>query len=243
MNCYKGDLHIHSVLSPCGDLNMSPVNIIDESLKKGLHLIAITDHNSTLHCELTIELGKEKGIFVIPACEITSKEEVHCLIFLENIEKLNLFQAYIDRYLIKIPNDPKKLGDQVQVDRNERIIYEEKNSLFSVVDQSVEEIADFCHQLNGIFIPAHINKRVNSLISQLGFIPSDLKYDALEIRPEIPFADIEKYIGKTSVLYNSDAHFLEDIAKRHTIFKMQNLSFGELKKAFASVDGRELILE
>ena len=86
MNFYKGDLHIHSVLSPCGDLNMSPVNIIDEALKKGLHLIAITDHNSTRHCELSISLGEEKGLFVIPGCEITSKEEVHCLVFLEDLE-------------------------------------------------------------------------------------------------------------------------------------------------------------
>lgn len=242
MNSYKGDLHIHSVLSPCGDLTMSPGNIVDEALAKGLHFIAITDHNSTLHCELGIKLGEEKGLLVIPGCELTSKEEVHCLVFLEDIEKIKLLQAYIDSFLIKIPNDPVKLGYQVRVDRDEMIIYEEKNSLFSVINKSVEEIADYCHQLNGIFIPAHVNKSVNSLISQLGFIPSDLNFDALEIRPDIPFPDKESFIKNKPVIYTSDAHFLEDIAKRYTIFKMQNLSFGELKKALASEEGRKLLL-
>ncbi|MCF8380620.1 MAG: PHP domain-containing protein [Bacteroidales bacterium] len=242
MNCYKGDLHIHSVLSPCGDLDMSPVNIIEESLRKGLDLIAITDHNSTRHCESAMKLGEENGLFVVPGCEVTSKEEVHCLVYFEDLEKLNRFQTYIDKYLIKIPNDPQKLGYQVQVDRNENIIYEEKNSLFSVVDQSVEEIADFCHGLNGIFIPAHVNKKINSLISQLGFIPPDLNYDGLEVRPELEFTDLKYYMNKAVILHTSDAHFLNDIAKRYSLFQMENLSFSELKKAFTLEEGRKVML-
>ena len=28
MKTFRADLHIHTVLSPCGDLNMSPKNIV-----------------------------------------------------------------------------------------------------------------------------------------------------------------------------------------------------------------------
>lgn len=31
---YKADLHIHSVLSPCADLEMSPINIINKAKEK-----------------------------------------------------------------------------------------------------------------------------------------------------------------------------------------------------------------
>ena len=44
---FKADLHIHTVLSPCGDLEMSPTAIVDRALSRGLDMIAISDHNTT----------------------------------------------------------------------------------------------------------------------------------------------------------------------------------------------------
>ena len=76
MQPFKADLHLHTVLSPCGDLEMSPTNIIAKAKEKGLDCIAITDHNCTLHAKLAKEIGKENGIFVIMGAEITSKEEI-----------------------------------------------------------------------------------------------------------------------------------------------------------------------
>ena len=43
----RADLHIHTVLSPCGDLEMSPENILHFAQIQGLNMIGITDHNST----------------------------------------------------------------------------------------------------------------------------------------------------------------------------------------------------
>ena len=48
MKQYLADLHIHTCLSPCGSLEMSPSEIVRRSLAKGLDAIAITDHNTTL---------------------------------------------------------------------------------------------------------------------------------------------------------------------------------------------------
>jgi 3',5'-nucleoside bisphosphate phosphatase len=81
MKTFRADLHIHTVLSPCGDLDMSPGNIVSEAVNKGLDIIGITDHNTTRHCNLIKRMAEEKGIFVMQGAEITTKEEVHCLAF------------------------------------------------------------------------------------------------------------------------------------------------------------------
>ncbi|HNX85999.1 MAG TPA: PHP domain-containing protein, partial [Bacteroidales bacterium] len=50
MKNFTADLHIHTVLSPCGDLDMSPDIILSQAMAKKLDLIGITDHNSTRQC-------------------------------------------------------------------------------------------------------------------------------------------------------------------------------------------------
>ncbi len=83
MKSFRADLHIHTTLSPCGDLEMHPVNIVSKAAIQGLDIIGITDHNSTRHCALISRLAAEKGIFVMQGAEVTTKEEVHCLVFFE----------------------------------------------------------------------------------------------------------------------------------------------------------------
>ena len=43
---YSYDLHIHSCLSPCGDMDMTPNNIVNMALLAGLDIIAVSDHNT-----------------------------------------------------------------------------------------------------------------------------------------------------------------------------------------------------
>ena len=54
---YKADLHIHTVLSPCGDLEMSPTAIVERALSRGLDMIAISDHNTTRQVKVTQKVG------------------------------------------------------------------------------------------------------------------------------------------------------------------------------------------
>ncbi len=102
---FKSDLHIHTVLSPCGDLEMSPTAIVDRALERGLDMIAISDHNTTRQVKVTQKVGKEKGLFVLGGVEVTSQEEAHCLCFFETDEQLDQMQAFLDEHLPKIPND------------------------------------------------------------------------------------------------------------------------------------------
>ena len=44
------DFHMHSCLSPCGDDDMTPANLVGMAFVNGLQAIALTDHNSCLNC-------------------------------------------------------------------------------------------------------------------------------------------------------------------------------------------------
>ena len=246
MKILRADLHIHTVLSPCGDLDMSPVNIVSAAEQKGLDIIGITDHNTTRHCDIISAIAEEKGIFVMQGVEITTKEEVHCLAFFENNDSLNIFQDYLEANLPYILNDPDKFGYQVQVDKNDRIIYEEKKLLINALTKSINEVEAFVHSLNGLFIPAHIDRMRNSIYSQLGFLPPDIKADALEIsRNSSPshFASIHPEINKFPLIRSSDAHFIADIGKMATLFNIMSPSFSEIQLALREIGERKVITE
>ena len=49
------DFHIHSCLSPCGDSDMTPNNIVNMALLAGLDAIALTDHNR-IHTDMALTL-------------------------------------------------------------------------------------------------------------------------------------------------------------------------------------------
>ena len=46
MNSYRYDLHLHSCLSPCGDTDMTPNNLVNMAALLGCDIIALTDHNT-----------------------------------------------------------------------------------------------------------------------------------------------------------------------------------------------------
>lgn len=246
MNKYKVDLHIHTVISPCGDIEMSPARIIQLASDSGIDIIGITDHNSTLHCELTIELGKKQNITVIPGCEITSIEEVHSLCLFENIEKLNKFQKYIEKHQPNIPNNPSILGWQVVVDQNDNIIKHIDNYLGQALDVSIDEIEQKVHELNGLFIPAHVDRPQNSLFSQLGFLPETLKIDALQISKRASEETVRKKFNipeNITVVKFSDSHFVSDFGNIYTVFEMKEPSFSEIKKALHKKENRNCYIK
>ncbi|MCL2027337.1 MAG: PHP domain-containing protein [Bacteroidales bacterium] len=232
---YKADLHIHTILSPCGDLSMSPQSIVDTAISRGLHIIGIADHNSTRQAPLVKKIGEKQGLFVLCGCEITSKEEAHCLAFFKDDETLNEFQKFLDTHLPDIPNDTDKFGYQIVVDENEDIVYEEPRFLLSAVDASLDELYDEVHRLGGIFIPAHIDRPSMSLMSQLGFVPPDIKADGMEVSKHItPEKFIKRfaYLKKFKFIQSSDAHFLDSIGETTTELDLSELSFDGVRDYF-----------
>jgi len=212
---------------------MSPMNIIRQARLKKLDIIAITDHNSTRQAPLIKQLAKNEGLMVVCGAEVTSKEEVHCICLIPD-ESLIEFQSYLDNHLPAIKNDPLRFGYQVCVDIHENIVFEEERLLISSLDQPIERIEQKVHELGGIFIPAHINRPMNGIISQLGFIPRDLDVDALELSKHL---SIDQFLAQNprlanySFIQSSDAHLVEQIGTASTLLEMEDLSFEALKLA------------
>lgn len=238
MKNYKADLHIHTVLSPCGSLDMSPANIIQMAKKKHLNIVGITDHNATHHTQLAKKIGEVENVFVLCGCEVCTREEIHCLAFFENNDEIVDFQAFIDKYLPPIPNNPDKLGYQVVVDENEDIVDELPYSLLSGIDRSLEQVQEKVKSLNGIFIPAHIDRPTFSITSQLGFVPPDLNPDLFEISKFCSTQKILKqypYISKHKIVQDSDAHFIDDVGAVCNVFEMNELSFQSIKNYLCGI--------
>lgn len=243
MQWYRADLHIHSVLSPCGDLDMSPARIIEEAKKKKLDIIGITDHNSTLHANVCIELGKKNGISVFPGVEINTQEEIHCLAFFENIEHTNKFQEFIDAHLPHIKNKPERFGMQLVVNENEEILEEVENLLIVGLSASIEETEHMTHNLGGIFIPAHVNRQVNGIYSQIGFLPDDLVIDAIELRSPVNLKEIyakRSDLKLHQLITNSDAHNLHQIGETYTEYYLQEPTFKEWSQAIKGLNNRKI---
>ena len=120
------DFHIHTALSPCADKDMTPNNIVNMSILKGLDAIAITDHNSMENCEACIELSKNKDILVIPGMELQTKEEIHLLCLFKNIRSASQFQSLIYSRLKEQENIPEIFGRQFIFNKEDKIVGENK---------------------------------------------------------------------------------------------------------------------
>ncbi|MBN2165616.1 MAG: PHP domain-containing protein [Marinilabiliaceae bacterium] len=243
MRKFRADLHIHTVLSPCGSLEMSPEIIINKAIEQKLDFIGITDHNTMRQCNEIAKIGNEKGIVVLKGVEIATREEVHCLAFFENNDEHIEFQKFLDDQLPDIKNKPEKFGFQVWVNRHEKILGEEHRFLLAGLKVGIDEIALKIKELNGLFIPAHIDRHMFSITSQLGFIDSNLPIDALEISPSCNwqiFLEKHPYLINYCIITSSDAHVPELIGSTVSVFEMENISFAEIRKAFAKINGRNV---
>ena len=100
------DFHIHTCLSPCGDNDMTPANIIGMAALKGLDAVAITDHNSALNCEAAMKCGECYGVLIIPGMELTTEEEAHVVCLFPALENALAFSSYVYERLLPIKNKP-----------------------------------------------------------------------------------------------------------------------------------------
>ena len=233
---FNADMHIHSVLSPCGDIEMSPSAIVATAKARGMDIIGLTDHNSTLNADVTRRLGEKAGLHVLMGAEVTTKEEVHCLAFMPTVEKLAQFQAFLDSRVVYFENDVDKFGYQLVVDEEENVLDQVPHLLINALDLPMLELQQEVYRMGGIFIPAHIDRPTFSLSSQLGFVPSGLKYHAMELsyyckRDGYKFLETHPWFSDINFIQSSDAHFIPDIAKIYSVLEMPFFSFDNFKDA------------
>jgi predicted metal-dependent phosphoesterase TrpH len=242
MGKFMADLHIHSVLSPCGSLEMSPKKILERAHSLGLNLISITDHNSIENSLVAEKLAKKLDINYLFGMEVQTKEEIHILIYFDRFEDLYDVYRIVYENLPNVKNNPELFGDQVVVDEVENIIKFEEKMLLNSTNLSIKELNEIVLRKGGLFIPAHIDSELFSIISQIGFIPDDLEIDFLELtyqKDKDKFLENKKEYSKYKYVSFSDAHFLKDIGRSITIFETNSPSILSLK----NIDNEKIFIK
>ncbi len=224
MKNYRADIHIHSVASPCGDLEMSPSRIAQAARSAGLDIIAITDHNTTAHCRLIHELGTREGLLVVPGVEVTTSEEIHCLCYFRRLEDSDHFDSLLKASLPDITNNPDKFGYQVIVNEKEEILDYITPLLLSATRMNLTQLSQQVRLLNGILVPAHVDRPSYSILSQLGFFPIGFQPEAIEVTAPLQAKSNPLIPQNLPWISSSDAHYLHLIGSKTTTFSMPDLS-------------------
>lgn len=219
------DLHIHSALSPCADDDMTPNNIVNMALIKGLDAIAITDHNSCDNVEAVMQVAGDR-LLVVPGMEVQTREEVHLLCYFDNLDKLNSFDDIIRAHFYKVINRPEVFGHQYIMNELDEVIGEREELLISSVDMAIDELVEKVRKYSGVVVPAHVDRPSYSILSQLGFIPPDLGFRMLEISQDYGYL-AAKY-PQMSYIHSSDAHSLGQILERECFIDVADYSVAEV---------------
>ncbi len=225
---FRADLHIHSCLSPCASLEMSPSAIVKRALESGMNCLALTDHNCALNCAVMEKLCNKEGIFFLPGLEVCTEEEAHVVCLFDSTESALALNNIVYEKLPRVKNIPEKFGDQVYVNEHEEIEGSVEKYLGLASTITVEQLRQTVYDLGGLFIPAHVDKPVFSIVSQLGFLSGE--YSAVEIaNPNRADYTLNRMIAPYSVICSSDSHYLHQIGSKKITFEMPEASFASLK--------------
>ena len=212
------DLHIHSCLSPCGDNDMTPANIVGMAMLKELDIIAVTDHNTCRNCESVIKAAAGTGLTVVPGMELCTEEEIHTVCLFGRLEDAMAFDAYVAAHSPLFDNDPAIYGHQYLMDEADEVWGEIPHLLVSASGIGIYDLPDLMKRFGGIWFPAHIDKASYSVIASLGTLPEDLGFRTVEIaKPQKIDAMCAQYplLNGVHIVTNSDAHYLWDISERY----------------------------
>lgn len=241
MKPFDVDLHIHSCLSPCAAIDMSPKRIVERAVEKGLDIIAITDHNSAENTGAGVELGHMKGVVVFPGMEVNTREEVHLLVVFEHVYQALAMQEEIFSRLQGI-NDPEVFGEQVVANIHDEVERFNERLLIGAVDMGTEDVVNKVHELGGLCVASHVDRPSYSLMSQLGFIPPELDLDGIEIsNPEAKNLAMDHRERGLPVVCFSDAHNLEEIGSRFSTFILERPVFEELRRALREKGEKRIV--
>ncbi len=222
---YFYDFHIHTALSPCGDDDMTPNNIVNMAFLNELDIIAITDHNSCENIKAVMEVAENTDLIVIPGIEVETLEEVHMICLFPSINQALKMQDIVYNNLPNLKNRADIFGKQLIYNSNDEVIGENERMLLTATSLSIEDVVKIAYELSGTAYPAHIDRDSYSIISNLGVIPRSLNIKAIEFSKHVLPKDMifeNKYLEKYIPIQSSDAHYLEDIMEKINFIELEN---------------------
>lgn len=249
MSLWAADLHVHTALSPCAEDEMRPPAIVAEAVSKGLAMIAICDHNSAGNVAAVQEAAGRR-LAVIAGIEVTTAEEVHVLGLFPGAWAARAAGQEVLATLPEGGADSPRLGQGLLLDAGGRVLAREKKLLAAASGLTLNAVVELIHRRNGLAIAAHVDRRAFSVLGQLGLMPHDAGFDAVEVSAAGArrFADSGLRVAEwqaalqipkeLAVVCGSDAHSLGEVGVGRTMLELREPTFGELALALRAAGGR-----
>ena len=228
---FQYDFHIHSCLSPCGDTDMTPQNIVNMSRLMGYDVIALTDHNTARNCPAVMRAGEKAGLLVIPGMELCTSEEVHVVCLFPTLENALQFSDYVYDTLPPVKNKPSIFGEQLICNENDEITGTEERLLITASGISCMKVVEAVQKFGGICYPAHIDRSSFSILSNLGTIDESFGFTCVEIYDIIKEAELKErypYLKKLKIISDSDAHYLETMRIPQNYIELPELTIDKI---------------
>ena len=132
----KVDLHVHTPGSSDMDeawSSATPADVVSAALEKGIHVIAVTDHNTAAWCDTVRQAAAETALTVFPGVEISTPQGHILAIFNCDVEA-----SKIEDLLVKVGIPRDQFG-----------------SLDAATEEGVVDVSALIAKAGGIAIAAH----------------------------------------------------------------------------------------
>lgn len=245
MNLVRVDLHLHTVLSPCGGLDMGAPDIVARALDLGIGVLAVTDHNTSRNAMAVLKAAEGKALLVLAGIEVQSAEDIHAVTLFGTPEEALDFEAWLWEGFPRTLNRPDLFGPQILIDHENHILGEEPILLVQGARHGIDAIVREARRREGICFLSHIDREAFSYPAILGPIPTDYPVDALELTCRVTPGKAQSFRSEYPnflLLRNSDAHSLDQMELRcSTVFRIATPSFSELRLALRGEAGRGVL--
>jgi len=236
-------MHVHTCLSPCGELDMHPGAIADALAGCGLDGVVVCDHNAADNAAAVARAAAAAGRVALPGIEITTEEEVHIVAIMPDGAAVGALHA---RVADALPgrNDPDVLGWQVIANEHREVLGFNPCRLAGATTWNLERTVHEIHRAGGLAVAAHIDRERFGLVGQLGFVPAGLPLDGVEVSAGTPFGVGRDRFGTAlglPAVTGSDAHHPKDLGRSITFLRMEAVSTDELRQALRSEGGRSVL--
>jgi hypothetical protein len=143
-----------------------------------------------------------------------------------------------------LENNIAYFGEQFVVDETGDFIRRETQLLLTSAQLSLEEAVAEVLRLGGLAIPAHVNRPAFSLIANLGFVPTHVSFEALEISRHLsPVEACIKFpqLSHFPLIQNGDVHRLNEFLGSN-LCQLAAPTISELRLALRHEHGRSLVI-
>lgn len=240
------DLHIHigraegQPVKITASSQLTLENIIFKAAPlKGLDMVAVVDAGSlavSAEIEALLDRGKiselprggflaSNGVVLILACESECREGVHIISYLPDLTSLKAWQKHLRSRVRNMTLSTQR------------------------VDMGFIDILYLCRDLDGIFCPAHVftphkgtygawTDRLRPRLSQAFEL---VRVIELGLSADTDMADMLAETAHFSLLSNSDAHSLPNIAREYNLLQMPEKSFADFRNCLKGNDKSRII--